>query len=319
MILCPRPAQPLRTWRGKNSGVRGSHMGVGEILSETFGIVKGRFGPLLGLWAIYFAITVVLFIGFGMAIGTAGIGTLATMASGDSLNGSASFAAVGGMAVVILLFYLGYLLVAMAQYASTILLASPLRQVTVGEALGAGLRAGPALLLLLIVLMVGYFGGALVLSLLGAAFSALGSWGTGLFALILIPLVIWIGCRLAPLFAVISVDGMRNPFKVIARSWRLTRGYALSIFLSSLVFIVILVVICGIALLPSIGMLRTLADPAGLADPSAAAPAVGGVLLFVLGVVVAGVLFNLAYCAFSAVIHAKLTGAAGEGAAEAFA
>ena len=33
-------------------------MSVGQIISDTFGAVKDRFGQLLGLWAIYFAITI---------------------------------------------------------------------------------------------------------------------------------------------------------------------------------------------------------------------------------------------------------------------
>jgi hypothetical protein len=279
---------------------------------DTFGTVKGRFGPLLALWAIYFGITIGLVVVLGIGLGVTGVAGLATMSEGDLLGAGIGIVLIG------LLFYVGYLIVAMAQYASLMLAASPLKQVTVGEAFGAGWRAAPALLLLMIVLIIGYIAAGLVLGPLGEVFDALGAWGASLFALLTIPVVIWLGCRLSLLFTVVAVDGARNPFAAIARSWRLTRGHALTIFLVSLVFIVILCLIGAVALLPSIGLLRTLADPAALTG-AAAMPAVGGLLLFGLGILVLSVLFNLCQCAFLAVIHGSLSGAAGEGAAETFA
>lgn len=284
-------------------------MGVGQVISDTFGMVKGRFGQLLGLWAIYFGITITVFIAMTIGIGAAGAGGLAMMAEGNPL-------AMGGTVVVLVaLFYLGYLLVAMAQYASLILMASPIGRPTVGEALSAGWRAAPALLLLLVVLLLGYLAVALVLGLVGAAFSAIGGWATALFVLLLLPVLVWLGCRLSPLFA---VDGVRNPIAAIARAWHLTRGYVLTILLASLAFLAILLVACGLVLLPSLGLLRSMADPAALTE-AGSAPALGGILLLILGMFVVSVLINICYCAFMAVIHGTLAGAAGEGAAETFA
>src|SRR5690606_2449728 len=165
-----------------------------------------------------------------------------------------------------------------------------------------------------------YFVVATVFGLVVSAFSGAGEAGGVVFALVLIPVLVWLGCRLAPMFAVVAVDGVRNPFTAIARSWHLTRGHALTIFLASLVFMVILIVACGIVLLPSLGLLGGLADPAGLAEAgSVGGQAVGGIVLLMLGVLVVSVLFNIAYCAFMAVIHGLLSSAAGEGTVEAFA
>ena len=88
-------------------------MGIGQVISDTFGMVKGRFGQLLGLWAIYFAITIALVFVLAIGIGGTGLAGLATIESNPLAVG-------GGMILVIGLFYLGYLLVAMAQYASLI-------------------------------------------------------------------------------------------------------------------------------------------------------------------------------------------------------
>ncbi len=52
-------------------------MGVGQIISGTFGIVKDRLGQLLALWAIYFAITIVLFFALGTGIGIGGMAAMA--------------------------------------------------------------------------------------------------------------------------------------------------------------------------------------------------------------------------------------------------
>lgn len=289
-------------------------MGIGQVISDTFGVVKGRFGPLLAMWAIYFAITIVLWFVLFIGLGAAGI---AGFAMGESGALPANPLAIGGtMILVLVLFYLGYLFVMMAQYASMISLASPLRQLTVGEALGVGWRAAPALLLLMVVLLIAYAAVVMLLSLVGAGVSAAGEGAGALLLLLVLPALIWLGCRLAPLFAVEAVDGVRNPLTAIARSWHLTRGHALTIFLASLVFIVIMAVIAGVALLPSIGLLRSMADPAALADVG---PALGGMGLFFLGFLVVSALFNISYCAFLAVIHGSLSSAAGEGAAEAFA
>ncbi len=224
----------------------------------------------------------------------------------------------GGMILLFALLYLGYLLVAMAQYASLIALSAPMNRLTVGEALGAGWRSAPALLLLLVVLLIAYFGLAIVGALLGAAFSALGDWGSTLFGLLLIPVVVWLGCRLSTIFAVVAVEGVRNPFKAIGRSWRMTEGHALTIFSASVVFVVILVVLCGVALLPSIGLLSSISS-SGLAGAEAAAPAFGAMALLFVGFMVASVLFNVCYCAFLAAIHGRLSDVAGDGVVEAFA
>src|SRR5690606_8987105 len=161
-----------------------------------------------------------------IGVGAAGMASIATMTD------SGAFAVGAGMVLVGVLFYLGYLLVAMAQYASLMLMASPLSRPPFGQAMGDGFRAAPALLLLLLVLLLVYFAAALVIGVVGGVLSAAGEWGSALLLLILVPALIWLGCRMSLLFAVVAVDKVRNPFAAIARSWQLTRGHALTIFLA---------------------------------------------------------------------------------------
>lgn len=288
-------------------------MGVGQVISDTFGIVRERFGGMLGLWAIYFGATIALSFVMVFAIGATGIASLAALGEGNVLAAGVT------IVVLVVLFYLGCLLVVLAQYASLISMASPTGRPTFSDALTAGWRAAPALLLLMVVLIIGYIVFAVVFGLLGAAVATMGDAANLVITLLILPVLIWIGCRLFPLFAVMAVDRVRNPFTAITRSWRLTRGHALTIFLASLFFMVIAVVIFGVALLPSIGILRSVADPASFASPDAVAPALGGMALLFLGLLVASILYNLLNCAFMAVVHGTLTKAAGEGAAETFA
>ena len=291
-------------------------MGIGQVISDTFGVVKERFGTLLGLWAVYFGIIIVMFVVFGIGLGAVGLAGMAAMGGGDAMGEGGILAMGAGMIVFLVLFYLAYILVAMAQYASLISVASPLRQANFSDALSAGWRAAPALLMLMIVLIVGYVAAAMVFSLVAAAFSALGDTAGLVLSLLLVPVLAWLGCRLAPLFAVVAVDGVRNPFTAIGRSWHLTRGHALMIFLASLVFFIILLIVCGLLMLPSIGLLTSMADPAAMAE---VAPAFGSIALLFLSILVVSALFAILYSAFMAVIHGSLSTASGEGVVEAFA
>ena len=279
-------------------------------------MVKERFGTLLGLWAVYFGIIIVMFVVFGIGLGAVGLAGMAAMGGGDAMGEGGILAMGAGMIVFLVLFYLAYILVAMAQYASLISVASPLRQANFSDALSAGWRAAPALLMLMIVLIVGYVAAAMVFSLVAAAFSALGDTAGLVLSLLLVPVLAWLGCRLAPLFAVVAVDGVRNPFTAIGRSWHLTRGHALTIFLASLVFFIILLIVCGLLMLPSIGLLTSMADPAAMAE---VAPAFGSIALLFLSILVVSALFAILYSAFMAVIHGSLSTASGEGVVEAFA
>lgn len=291
-------------------------MGIGQVISDTFGMVKDRFGTLLGLWAVYFGIFIVMIFVFVIGIGTVGIAGMAALGGSDPMAEGNLLGLGTGMIAFVVLFYLAYIFVAMAQYASLITAASPLRETTFGDALGVGWRAAPAMLLLMVILIIAYIALALVMSVAGTALSGMGSAGSLVLALVAFALFAWLGSRLAPLFAVMAVDGVRNPFTAIGRSWQLTRGHALTIFLASLAFLVIVLIVCFVVMLPSIGLLRSMMDPTSLAD---AAPALGGMALLMLSFLVVSALFTMLYSAFMAVIHGTLSNASGGGMVEAFA
>ena len=58
---------------------------VGQVLSKTFGNFKERFVPLLGMWAVYFGATILLYFVFALVAG----GAMAGMATGGGMGGLA--------------------------------------------------------------------------------------------------------------------------------------------------------------------------------------------------------------------------------------
>lgn len=111
---------------------------------------------------------------------------------------------------------------------------------TVGEALGTGLKSMPSYIAaqLLMVLLA-----SLAIGLPLGVISALGGPAVAaLAALIAFALIVYVLVKLSLVAPVIAIEGERNPFTAIGRSWQLTKSNSLRIF----VFILLLVVVIGI-------------------------------------------------------------------------
>lgn len=111
---------------------------------------------------------------------------------------------------------------------------------TVGEALGTGLKSMPSYIAaqLLMVLLA-----SLAIGLPLGVISALGGPAVAaLAALIAFALIVYVLVKLSLVAPVIAIEGERNPFTAMGRSWQLTKGNSLRIF----VFIVLLVLVIGI-------------------------------------------------------------------------
>lgn len=112
---------------------------------------------------------------------------------------------------------------------------------TVGEALGQGIRSIPAYIAaqLLSALAAGVVIG-LPLGLMAALAPPAVTATAGLA---LVVLAIYIFVKLSLIAPVIAIDGERNPFAAMARSWRLTKGNSVRIFgFIVLLFAVILII-----------------------------------------------------------------------------
>jgi hypothetical protein len=270
------------------------------ILSRMFEMMKGRFGPLLGIWFVYFAVQIAFSIVFLMVIG-------ASVFAGGAIGDPAAMAGLGvGMIVLMLVFYLVYLLIYVASYASLTSMASPLHRPAFGDALYAGVRSALPLFGAMLLLLVAYFVVALVI---GMITGLLGTAGSTLFAIVLIPALIYIGCRLSIIFPLVAVDGIRNPITAITRSWNMTGGSVLGILGATLVYLLIAVVLFAVVFLPVFGSAATLVDPAA---------AMGTMLFFFVGVVIVGIVVSIMGAALAAAIHGGLSDTSGGRLSETF-
>lgn len=277
--------------------------GVAQILSDTGARLRERFWGLVGLWLTYFAIMMGLVLVFGIVVGGS------AMALAGSLESGGDFGTMGGGFLAgAAVFYLAYILIAVAQYASLNAMASPLRQASFGEALSAGMRSAPTLLGVMILFLIVYFAIAMVFGAIMGAMGVASGDGAGALALVLtgvlVLVVLYLGCRLSIVFPIVPVDGVRNPLTAIGRSWSLTRGHALPIFLAMLILLVIGGALFAAVLIPTMGAMSAAAE-------GDAAPAIGSMLFLMLGVVVVSIVFVVAYSAMLSSIHARLAGESG--------
>lgn len=274
---------------------------IGSVLSETFRMLGRRFWLMLALLVIYWVIQMVGFMVFGgVAAGTA-------MAAGEAPDQLGA-----GMILMVMLFYVLYFLITFAQSASLSHMASSLHQPGFGESFTAGLRSAPTLLGVTVVLVIAY---VVLLIPISIAFAGLGAAGGSaivvVLALLLIPAGIFVGCRLMPLTPVVAVERVANPFTAIQRTWIMTRGNVLSIFVVLLVLVIVTVVAVGIPAAPLFAMI-------GNAEPGTP-PDFGALGAFtILGMLIAFVVVSLMWSAATAAIHAGLSGHIDNAAIDAF-
>lgn len=282
-------------------------LSIGGIISQTFSMTMQRIGSLLGIYAIYFVLQIVL-----AAVMFGAVGSSLMMAGAME---SPMAMGAGGVLIMIVA-YIAYLLVYMAQGASLVHNASPTHSPALGDSFMEGLRAIPALIGLALLLAVGYIAAAIVLAIVGAIFSMAGDAGSVLFLIAVFLGLIYLACRLSLIMPVIVVEGVQNPITAIRRSWKLTSGHTGKIFVVILIFslIVVAALLAMVALMG--GSMMGFAASAGNIDT--AAPALGATMIvFFLGFMLLMVLLALLSAAFMAVLHASLAGP--EAMAETFA
>lgn len=147
-----------------------------------------------------------------------------------------------------------YAIVLVLQMVGTLALLALLRgrgRPTVGEAMRAGaVGLLPAIGTFLLIA----FGFGLVVMATSLAIGALATAAGGagalvgaLLALALLGAIIVVSVRLSLTTPVIAIDRVFNPLEVLARSWRMTRGQALRLFVFYLLLVVVYLVIVIVA------------------------------------------------------------------------
>ncbi|MGH6787735.1 MAG: glycerophosphoryl diester phosphodiesterase membrane domain-containing protein [Novosphingobium sp.] len=266
--------------------------------------VKERFGPLLGVLGIFLVLQVAL-TGVMMATTGSSFLTAATAMPGDPQP---------SLGIGFWVIYAVTIVVGMAGLAALCVMASLLRRPSVGDAIGDGFRSALSVVGALLVVIVGVAVIVFVISLvIGGSVAATNSPGLAFVGmLIMFAVFAWLFTRLSLTLPIIAVDGERNPFAAMARSWALTAGNAAKVFFVWFVFVLALT---AIMLLIVFGLAGSLVG--GFAAGSA--PGIGTMVVALVVYLVLIVAINLYSSALTAAVHAQLAGPNAQGYSETFA
>lgn len=284
-------------------------MEISRVYAATFEILKQRFGPLLGLLGLFTVIqvgavivlSVVMFAVIGGA--AAGFAALAEPGQNSGIFGALGALGIGAVLAIIVVYLLFFAIFAAFQ-AALHHMGSPLHPADFSSSLSAGLRSALPLMGVFLLLGIGYLVIAVPISL---AATAAGQAGM-ILRILLFPVLVYLGLRLALINPLIAVEGMRNPIEAIKRSWDLTRGNVLSIFLVYLIFTVAMILVGGIIFWPIIS-----AAGAGGGTEMAGLGMLTILMMFILCLVVV-----MMSAVLPSVLHAQLSGGTDRGMAETF-
>lgn len=283
-------------------------MEIARVFSSSFAMFRQRFWPLVGMWAVFFAIQIAgsVVLGIGMVLMIGGVA-----GSEPALDDLASIASLGiGMIIFLVLFYAAYVVILLAQQAAMVTLASPLEEPAFGAALSRGFKSALPFFAITVILMLGYF---LIAGVFGGVAGAAGGGSviSVVLALLSLPVLVYLACRLAVLVPVVAVEQVFNPIAAIKRSWAVTRGKVGDVFLALLAFVAVsLVALC----LPFVVIFGGL-FAAQNNDGAAAGFAGVGVLLFIPLFIA----YTIFAAAFTAAMHSEMTGGGAESLEEVFA
>lgn len=259
----------------------------GQAFSDAFGIMAARFGPMFVAWLVYIVAIIALNASF---LGTMMAGMAPAMDPADN-----PMAKVGG---AIFLFYLAYLGLLFAQQVAISRTTSDRHRPAIGEALVAGLKAVPTMLGIMLLCLVGGFGGLFVLSLLSAGLSAaLNSAVPGAILSLLGMLgMAFVFARLSLVLPLVAIEEQMNPISAIAGSWRLTARESFKIALIWIaVFLLYLALVFGL-----------FAVTIGIPSAGAPMPNPGRFIGLAIGFLVIAVTMGLYVIALATAMHRQL-------------
>jgi hypothetical protein len=274
-------------------------MNVSDVLATTMESLRSRGLGLVGIWLGFFVLSIVLGFVVTMAMGGSMLAAAGLGMSGDNFGAGMGLGMIGFLA----LSYLLYILFYMAQGLTMAHYASPLIASDIEASFGAGIRGSLTMLGVVILLGIASIIVAVLFGILGAVFAMLGDAAAILYALILIPAAFYLMCRLCIIMPVVAVDGVRNPVTAIARTWNLTSGKVMAIFLSLLAYIIAAVVVFGGLFAAFFGTMQSYQESVMMGSE----PGFGSLIGFFVSFAVVGLAFAAAGAALVSAIHSKLS------------
>lgn len=266
-------------------------------LSEAWTLFKGRFGPLLALAILYYVLLIAIFGIVGVTMGSA--------FSGGPTASAGAGAMIGFIFLYVLIYAIGFF-----HQAASCRICSARHQATLGEAMASGIRCVPTLFGVAVLAIIALIALVAAFSIVSAVLVA-GVKSSGLGLLVSLALLMgfaYLGMRLSMVLPVVANEDQRNPIHAIGRSWQLTRGHALKLFL---LFLMVALVIGGIGLLM---VMLTIGIPSAGSAPNGA-----GVIGLFIAMIVFGLTIGIYFIALVAAIHNQLSGPALDDMAETFA
>ncbi|MFO6448452.1 hypothetical protein ACLBKU_15060 [Erythrobacter sp. NE805] len=286
-------------------------MKIGQVFATSFAMFRQRFWPLVGLWAVFLVIQIAGTFALGILGVVLGMQAITAGATGG-LEEPGALAGMGiGMIVFLVLFYAAYLVVFLAQQAALVTLASPLEEPAFGAALAKGFRSALPFFAMTLVGVIAWLAFVAVTDSLAALAGDAGAAVEVVVALAVLPLLAWLGCRLAVLVPVVAVEEVWNPLAALRRCWAVTRGRAGDVFLALLAFGAVSLAAVGV---PFLVFLYAVGSTSG--EPETAVWVVLGGLLLFIPLLIA---FSIYAPAFIAAMHSEMTGGGAESLEEVFA
>lgn len=266
---------------------------AGTAFSESFTLLRSRFVPMLVVSILYYVLLAVV-------VGIFGAGMIGSAMSMGMNPGSNPAAAVPtGFGISLLLFYLALYSLNFFHQSALVRLCSDRHEPNLGDAMATGLRSVPTLLGAALLLIVGLIAVTILLSIVGAAV-AMGAQSPGLSFIVGLVMLVALGymaMRLSMLLPAVAIEEQRNPITAIGRSWDMTKGNTLKLFLLFVGVFLIMGLIGLIMFFTTIGM-----------PQPGSVPSTGGLIGFFVMMVIFGLTVGMWFIALVAAIHRQLAG-----------
>lgn len=275
---------------------------MGRAWSEGMARVKANFQLLAILGGIFFFVpSVLLFVAMPDAMGAMMNPQM------DATNMEQVMSGLGAG------FFGMYLIIVLASFigqTSMVALMGDSRRISVGEAIGTGVKVLLPLLAILVVFVIGYFVvaliGGMIMGLLIAGASALSTGlAAALTAVMVIAIIVamlWVLTRFSMTMPVLALEGSLNPFAALGRSWRITKPVQWRLLLFYILLFVAYMVL-ALVLFMLMGLIA-----AAIGTPSA--------LGFLNGIV--GALVAMVFSGVVVAIYLQLAGTGAASVSEAF-
>jgi len=126
-------------------------------------------------------------------------------------------------------------------------------------------------------------------ALIGLAAAAGITWLAGIIVVLAIPVVFYVSIKVSLAAPIIAIDKLYNPFAVLARSWRLTKGNSFRLLAFFILLLIVYMVISAVVGVVMMGLIAVAGDGAGRIIQGVIGGGLGAVATIVMVAVLASI------------------------------